>query len=90
MKFIPCFIAISGTKDSFVIPGWVLVSRIYIKPFFVTLKSDLVTPLHFRTLWALRAIFLIPRHFFIHPDFKDFAYRDEAFPIDENQTISQH
>ena len=38
---------------------------------------------------VLRAIFLIPRHFFIHPDFKDFAYRDEAFPIDENQTISQ-
>ena len=38
---------------------------------------------------VLRAIFLIPRHFFIHPDFEDFAYRDEAFPIDENQTISQ-
>ena len=37
----------------------------------------------------LEAFLKVPRHLFIHKDFELFAYKDEAFPIDENQTISQ-
>ena len=37
----------------------------------------------------LKAFLKVPRHLFIHKDFESFAYKDEAFPIDENQTISQ-
>ena len=37
----------------------------------------------------LEAFLKVPRHLFIHKDFESFAYKDEAFPIDENQTISQ-
>ncbi|MGB4958091.1 MAG: protein-L-isoaspartate O-methyltransferase, partial [Saprospiraceae bacterium] len=31
----------------------------------------------------------IPRHFFIEKTFADWAYKDTAFPIDAEQTISQ-
>ncbi|MEZ4906361.1 MAG: protein-L-isoaspartate(D-aspartate) O-methyltransferase [Saprospiraceae bacterium] len=37
----------------------------------------------------LDAILNIPRHFFIDPAFDEWAYRDVAFPIDSQQTISQ-
>ena len=37
----------------------------------------------------LNAFFKVPRHLFIHKDFESYAYKDEAFPIDEKQTISQ-
>jgi protein-L-isoaspartate(D-aspartate) O-methyltransferase len=39
---------------------------------------------------VLEAISLTPRHLLIDPVFRDkFAYQDTAFPIGENQTISQ-
>lgn len=37
----------------------------------------------------LQAIGKIPRHFFLDKAFEDWAYRDTAFPIDADQTISQ-
>jgi len=37
----------------------------------------------------LDAISNIPRHFFLDPAFADWAYKDIAFPIDAEQTISQ-
>jgi protein-L-isoaspartate(D-aspartate) O-methyltransferase len=37
----------------------------------------------------LEAIGTIPRHFFLDPAFDDWAYKDVAFPIDADQTISQ-
>jgi len=38
---------------------------------------------------VLDAINKVPRHYFIHQDFKSHAYIDKAFPIGEGQTISQ-
>lgn len=38
---------------------------------------------------VLDAINAIPRHLFMDSSFEDFAYKDQAFPIDEGQTISQ-
>ncbi|OYU96517.1 MAG: protein-L-isoaspartate O-methyltransferase [Bacteroidetes bacterium B1(2017)] len=38
---------------------------------------------------VLAAIQSIPRHRFIHKDFRWHAYQDKAFPIGEGQTISQ-
>ncbi|TDM00104.1 MAG: protein-L-isoaspartate O-methyltransferase [Flavobacteriaceae bacterium] len=38
---------------------------------------------------VLEAISKVPRHFFLPSAFDDFAYKDEAFPIAANQTISQ-
>lgn len=38
---------------------------------------------------VLDAIGKVPRHFFIHQDFRYHAYIDKAFPIGEGQTISQ-
>ncbi len=37
----------------------------------------------------LQAILKIPRHYFLDAAFADWAYRDVAFPIDADQTISQ-
>jgi protein-L-isoaspartate(D-aspartate) O-methyltransferase len=37
----------------------------------------------------LQAIENIPRHYFLDPEFADWAYKDIAFPIDADQTISQ-
>ena len=37
----------------------------------------------------LQAIGNIPRHYFLDPEFADWAYKDVAFPIDAGQTISQ-
>lgn len=37
----------------------------------------------------LEAILNIPRHYFLDKAFEDWAYRDVAFPIEANQTISQ-
>jgi protein-L-isoaspartate(D-aspartate) O-methyltransferase len=37
----------------------------------------------------LKAFADIPRHFFLEPIFADWAYKDVAFPIDADQTISQ-
>ncbi|NND06917.1 MAG: protein-L-isoaspartate(D-aspartate) O-methyltransferase [Saprospiraceae bacterium] len=37
----------------------------------------------------LDAIGTIPRHFFLDPAFADWAYKDAAFPIGSDQTISQ-
>ncbi len=38
---------------------------------------------------VLAAIATIPRHYFLDKAFEEHAYEDKAFPIDENQTISQ-
>ena len=38
---------------------------------------------------VLEAIAKIPRHLFMDSGFIDFAYKDQAFPIGANQTISQ-
>lgn len=38
---------------------------------------------------VLAAINKIPRHLFLNSAFEDHAYEDKAFPIGENQTISQ-
>lgn len=38
---------------------------------------------------VLMAMNKIPRHFFMDNTFLEFAYQDKAFPIAENQTISQ-
>ena len=38
---------------------------------------------------VLSAIQDIPRHFFLDDAFDEWAYKDQAFPIDANQTISQ-
>jgi protein-L-isoaspartate(D-aspartate) O-methyltransferase len=39
-----------------------------------------------RVLAAMQAL---PRHFFLDQAFEDWAYEDKAFPIDQQQTISQ-
>lgn len=38
---------------------------------------------------VLDAINNVPRHYFLSPDFEEFAYKDKPFPIGSNQTISQ-
>jgi protein-L-isoaspartate(D-aspartate) O-methyltransferase len=38
---------------------------------------------------VLAALRQVPRHLFFSPEFRQFAYRDEAFPILHGQTISQ-
>ncbi len=38
---------------------------------------------------VLRAIGTVPRHFFLDRAFADWAYKDQAFPIGSDQTISQ-
>jgi protein-L-isoaspartate(D-aspartate) O-methyltransferase len=38
---------------------------------------------------VLAAIGSIPRHLFLNSSFEDYAYQDKAFPIGEDQTISQ-
>ena len=38
---------------------------------------------------VLEAMLKIPRHFFMNKDFESFAYKDQAFPINAGQTISQ-
>ena len=38
---------------------------------------------------VLTAIMNVPRHKFLDPAFADWAYKDVAFPIDADQTISQ-
>ena len=55
LKLTPWYFAISGTKEVGVIPGWVLISNIKKIPDLLSkIKSDLVMPLQFNTLWALR------------------------------------
>ena len=38
---------------------------------------------------VLSAMVKVPRHFFFPKDFEQYAYRDAAFPIGHDQTISQ-
>lgn len=56
------------------------------------LRKKLVDSLRNHKLFdekILNAIADIPRHFFLDPAFADWAYKDIAFPIDAEQTISQ-
>ena len=38
---------------------------------------------------VLKAMLKVPRHYFMDSGFVNFAYKDQAFPIGDNQTISQ-
>ena len=38
---------------------------------------------------VLEAILKVPRHAFLDKAFEDWSYKDQAFPIDCEQTISQ-
>ena len=38
---------------------------------------------------VLSAMNMLPRHFFMESAFEELAYTDKAFPIDNQQTISQ-
>lgn len=56
------------------------------------LRNQLVTILKEKGITdkgVLDAIKIIPRHLFLDSSFEDFAYLDKAFPIGEDQTISQ-
>ncbi len=55
------------------------------------LRQNLVTTLRRKGIQdekVLHAISIIPRHFMLDKAFADWAYRDMAFPIDAEQTIS--
>jgi protein-L-isoaspartate(D-aspartate) O-methyltransferase len=41
------------------------------------------------SIFVLQAIDQVPRHVFMDSSFVNFSYRDQAFPIDAGQTISQ-
>jgi len=56
------------------------------------LRKQLVSDLHKKGITnegVLNAIGQIPRHLFFESSFEKWAYKDEAFPIDCEQTISQ-
>ncbi len=56
------------------------------------LRQQLVTELKQKGVTDVRildAFAKIPRHYFLEPVFADWAYKDVAFPIDADQTISQ-
>ncbi len=56
------------------------------------LRQQLVTELKSKGIKdekILDAFMNIPRHYFLEKTFADWAYRDVAFPIDADQTISQ-
>jgi len=50
----------------------------------ISLKEKGITNLN-----ILKAIELVPRHFYMETGLETFAYEDKAFPIAANQTISQ-
>src|ERR1700744_4991072 len=51
--------------------------------------GDLIRSKGIRDERVLQAILNIPRHFFMDSAFDKIAYEDRAFPIGEEQTISQ-
>jgi protein-L-isoaspartate(D-aspartate) O-methyltransferase len=56
------------------------------------LRKRLIAELEYKGISdrkVLEAIGKIPRHFFLDSSFVEFAYQDKAFPIGEDQTISQ-
>ena len=53
------------------------------------LTNDLAKNRGIRDKRILEAINTIPRHYFLDDAFADWAYKDIAFPIDADQTISQ-
>lgn len=56
------------------------------------LRTQLVNELRekgIKDLAVLNAILAVPRHLFLDTAFDDWAYKDNAFPIDCEQTISQ-
>jgi protein-L-isoaspartate(D-aspartate) O-methyltransferase len=56
------------------------------------LRKKLVKELHIKGIndeAVLKAIDTVPRHFFFPREFMEHAYKDQAFPIEEGQTISQ-
>ena len=52
-------------------------------------RNLLIQQLHQKGINVLKAMAVVPRHFFIESGFEDFAYQDKAFPIGAGQTISQ-
>jgi protein-L-isoaspartate(D-aspartate) O-methyltransferase len=64
----------------------------YDSPKLIGLRNELIKNLlkkGIKNKDILRAFFKVPRHLFIHKNFESYAYTDVAFPIDDNQTISQ-
>ena len=64
----------------------------YDSPKLIGLRNELIKNLlkkGIKNKDILKAFFKVPRHLFIHKDFESYAYKDEAFPIEANQTISQ-
>ena len=64
----------------------------YDSPKLIGLRNELIKNLFKKGIKnkdILKAFFKVPRHLFIHKDFESYAYKDEAFPIEDNQTISQ-
>jgi protein-L-isoaspartate(D-aspartate) O-methyltransferase len=56
------------------------------------LRKNLITELRFKGIdneRILEAFMNTPRHFFLDPEFFSWAYKDTAFKIDADQTISQ-
>ena len=56
------------------------------------LRKDLVSSLKKKGITdekILEAFMNVPRHWFIDPEFDSWAYKDQAFKIDAEQTISQ-
>jgi protein-L-isoaspartate(D-aspartate) O-methyltransferase len=56
------------------------------------LRKDLVTSLKKKGIHneaILNAFMVVPRHWFMDSDFDSWAYKDQAFKIDAEQTISQ-
>ena len=51
--------------------------------------ADLLREKGIKDKRVLEAIRTIPRHLFMDSSFEDHAYQDNAFPIEEGQTISQ-
>lgn len=64
----------------------------YDSPKLIGLRNELIKNLlkkGIKNKDILKAFFKVPRHLFIHKDFESYAYTDVAFPIEDNQTISQ-
>ena len=64
----------------------------YDSPKLIGLRKELIKNLlkkGIKNKDILKAFIKVPRHLFIHKDFESYAYKDEAFPIEDNQTISQ-
>ncbi|MEN8138719.1 MAG: protein-L-isoaspartate(D-aspartate) O-methyltransferase [Bacteroidota bacterium] len=59
---------------------------------YIAQRESLVYNLKFKGItdpYVLDALLKVPRQYFMSPEFRKFSYSDDAFPIEEGQTISQ-